>query len=264
DLLLPALVHTKLQTVRIGRSLHYYDKISSTNAVARDLIASGVEHGTVVVAEEQTSGRGRLDRQWISPPRANILCSLILYPAISPSESFQLTMLTSVAIVRAIRRICKIDAGIKWPNDVYVNGKKACGVLTEFMAEQDRIRWAVIGIGVNVNFDCGAVREIADCAVSLQQICGQAVSRLALFQAMLSELDTLYRGFVEESGAQMIRHLWESSSLVQNRRVVISNGAEQLHGTVQGIDETGQLLLEDLDGSLQTVACGDLSLRFSA
>jgi len=262
DRLLPKLVQKSLKTERVGKRIEYYESIDSTNAVAKDLAFKGVPEGTVVVAEHQTKGKGRLKRLWLAPAGENILFSVIFYPKIGTDLVFRLTMLASIAAVKAVRRICKVDAKIKWPNDLYINGKKVCGVLTEFSADFDSVHYVVVGIGLNVNFKTSKNKEIENIATSLMEECGEKISRLSVFTALLEELDLLYKSFVESDGEELEKE-WNTYSMVVGRKVRIISGKDEKRGVAKGINKYGHLILLNENGQNEEIVCGDLSLRFN-
>lgn len=260
DKLLPPLIQAGLKTSIVAHEIYYFSSIDSTNRLAKEYALSGVSDGSVVVAEEQTSGKGRMDRQWISPAFCNILCSVILYPSISPFAIYRLTMMASIAVVRAIDKICGIKAQIKWPNDVYVYGKKVCGILTEFLANHDKINYVILGIGINVNFSTAQHPEIKDIATSLKEACDRKISRLNILKALLDEIDTLYQDLIG-TGGDDLRNEWEHHSMMINRQVRIISGEEVIIGIAKGINENGHLVLIDSQGKTREILCGDLSLR---
>ncbi len=261
DRLYPELVQNGLATDRVGRGIYYYQSIDSTNRVAKDLAVQGVADGALVVAEEQTRGKGRMDRTWISPGGENILCSLILYPALQTAAIFRLTMLASVAVVHAIQNVCGIEARIKWPNDVYIGNKKVCGVLTEFLADHDVVRYVVIGIGLNVNLSPAGIPEIKDIATSLGDAAGRTVSRTELLQELLRQVDVRYGRLSAGSGDELRRE-WEEHSLILDKEVTIVSGEESRSGIARGITADGHLVLEEPGGKRCEIVCGDLSLRW--
>jgi BirA family biotin operon repressor/biotin-[acetyl-CoA-carboxylase] ligase len=261
DKLLPPLIQTGLRASVVAREIYYFSTIDSTNRVAKEYALFGVSDGALVIAEEQTSGKGRMNRVWVSPARSSVLCSLIFYTSINPSSVFRLTMLASIAVVRAINKACGIVGKIKWPNDVYIDGKKVCGILTEFLADHDSIRYVVIGIGINVNFDIVQHPEIKGIATCLKEAKGQKVSRLTVLKTLLEEIDTLYQDLVQ-TGGEDLRKEWERHSMVLNRQVKIFSGEEVTCGFAKGVSEDGHLILVDHKGNTREVICGDLSLRF--
>ncbi|MBD3322706.1 MAG: biotin--[acetyl-CoA-carboxylase] ligase, partial [Chitinivibrionales bacterium] len=213
-----------------------------------------------VVADHQTQGRGRMSRSWISPPGTNILCSIIFYPDLDASSVYRLTMMASVCVVHAVEKICGQSARIKWPNDIYIYDKKVCGILTEFLADFDRVLHAVVGIGINVNFITGKEPELKDIAVSLCEITGKRVSRIGILKQVLKEMDDHYP-LIKKSGFLQVKELWEQYSLVLNRRVTVVSGDEKISGTVKGLTENGHLLIADKAGNEQEILCGDVSLH---
>lgn len=262
DRLLPKLIQQSLKSEQVGKRIEHYESIDSTNAAAKALALKGAPDGTVVVAEHQTEGKGRLKRSWIAPAGENILFSVIFYPKISTDLVFRLTMLASIAAVKTIRRICKVDAQIKWPNDVYINEKKVCGVLTEFSADFDSVHYAVVGMGLNVNFKISKIREIGNIATSLMDECGEKISRLSVFTTLLEELDLLYNSFVK-TGAEGLEKEWNTYSMVLNREVKIISGKDEKCGIAKGINKYGHLILLNENGQNEEIVCGDLSLRFN-
>ena len=262
DRLFPKLIHQSLETERVGKRIEYYESIDSTNAAAKDLALKGAPEGTVVVAEHQTKGKGRLKRSWLSLPGENILFSVIFYPQISTDRVFRLTMLASIAAVKAVRRICKVDAKIKWPNDLYINEKKVCGVLTEFSADFDSVHYTVVGIGLNVNFEISKNSEIENIATSLMEECGEKISRLSVFTALLEELDLLYKAFVK-TGGEGLEKEWNKYSMVVGRKIKIISGKDEKIGIAKGINKYGHLILLNDNGQEEEIVCGDLSLRFN-
>ena len=262
DRLLPSLIRKGLKTERVAKRVECYESIDSTNDAAKGLALKGTPDGTVVVAEHQTRGKGRLKRSWLAPSGENILFSVVFYPEIRIDLVFRLTMLASIAVVRAIRRICRVDAKIKWPNDVYIHEKKVCGILTEFSADLDSVQYAVVGIGLNVNFETSKNSEIEDIATSLMEECGEKVSRLSVLTALLEELDLLYSSFFKTGGDGLEKE-WNRYSMVVNRDVKIISGQDKKRGIAKGINKYGHLILENENGQNEEIVCGDLSLRFN-
>jgi BirA family biotin operon repressor/biotin-[acetyl-CoA-carboxylase] ligase len=262
DRLLPELIRQNLKTEVVGKRIKYYESIDSTNIAAKDLALKGAPDGTVVVAENQTKGKGRMKRSWLSLPGENILFSVIFYPKIGTDLVFRVTMFASIAAVRAIRRICKVDAKIKWPNDLYINEKKVCGILSEFSADFDSVHYTVVGIGLNVNFNTSKNREIKNIATSLMEACGERTSRLSVFTALLEELDLLYKSFMK-TGGEGLEKEWNKHSMVVGRKVKIISGNDEKLGVVKGINKYGHLILLNENGLKEEIVCGDLSLRFN-
>jgi len=171
-------------------------------------------------------------------------------------------MLASIAAVKALRRTCKVDAKIKWPNDIYINEKKVCGILTEFSADFDSVHYVVVGIGLNVNFNTSKNREIENIATSLMEECGKKISRLFVFTALLEELDLLYKSFIMTGGEELEKE-WNKYSMVVGRKIKIISGKDEKSGVAKGINKSGHLILLNENGQEEEIVCGDLSLRFN-
>ena len=192
DLLLPALIQPRLKTDFIGQAIHHFPQIESTSTKARELAEQGAPEGTLVVAEYQTRGKGRMSRPWESPAGQNLLFSLILRPTLPPQETFQLIRLVSVALCRTIALESHLEVKIKWPNDLYCLGKKMAGILAEFAAEAGRLDYVVIGVGLNVNWSPADLPEEAQPATSIFKETGARASRLDILVSLLSEVEQLY------------------------------------------------------------------------
>lgn len=260
DKLLPHTIEKALSTRTIGQRIIYYPCIDSTNRAARDLALQGAAHGLVVLADEQSAGRGRLDRTWESQSGEDILASIIVYPQLPAADNFRLTMMASIAVVQAIERACAVACGIKWPNDIFLNGKKLCGILSEGQIDNDRMLFMVIGIGLNVNSSMQGRGELASEAISLHDATGQRHDRSALIIAMLEEFDRLYAISAEGTG-ENIQHLWEEHAMMLGRMVSIHNGNDVLSGIARGIMPDGSLIVQEASGREHIIVCGDLSLR---
>jgi BirA family biotin operon repressor/biotin-[acetyl-CoA-carboxylase] ligase len=260
DILYPELIRQKLTTRLLGKKIHHFQRTDSTNTQARVLAAEGAGEGTLLVAEFQEKGKGRLDRRWQSPPGRNLLFSLILRPIWSPREAFYGTVLASVSLCRAIREVTGIEAGIKWPNDIYVSNKKLAGILTEMSADPDRIEYMIIGIGVNCNWSPPQPPPGGQPATSLYKETGKKVSRIDLLTAFLSLAEALY-GQTLQSGTMPLRKEWDRYSLITNRRVTLLNEQNQWSGICLGIDDQGALRLRLKDGRQEKFLTGDVHLR---
>ncbi len=260
ELLLPEAIAAGLATVRFGRRIYHYERIGSTNDVARDLARAGAPEGTVVIAEEQTSGRGRRGRTWLAPPRSCLLVSLIFRPPLPAGEAFRLTMLTAVAAAGAVEKVSGIAPEIKWPNDLLVDGKKLAGILSEAATIEDRLEYAVVGLGLNVNFDPARHPEIAATATSLSTLSGGEVSRVQLLQALLAEIEARYETLVPGM-VDVLWQEWQHRLGTLGRQVVVTEGGRSEYGLAEAVAPDGSLLLRRADGSLLTVAVGDVSLR---
>lgn len=260
DSLLPTEWQPGLASQLIGRQARYFKATGSTNDVAKELARQGAAEGTVVVAEEQTTGRGRLGRVWQSPAQAGLYFSVILYPMVSPMEVTQVTLLAAVAVVRALARELGVTARVKWPNDVYLNGCKICGILAEMAAEADRVKYLVVGIGVNVNQGQEDFAALGSTASSLKLQVGYRVNRAAILRAILEELDQLYALWQTE-GFASLRSLWKDVALWLGYSVLVSGGQRNWQGTMEDIDESGALVLRMPDGTIKKFYSGEVSLR---
>ncbi|HHY92101.1 MAG TPA: biotin--[acetyl-CoA-carboxylase] ligase [Firmicutes bacterium] len=258
DKLLPTEVRSGLKTARLGQAVHYFATITSTNDVARDLAERGAPEGTLVVAEEQRSGRGRRGRAWASPPGVGIWASLVLRPDFLPSQAPLLTLTAAVAGAEAIHQVTGLTAGIKWPNDLLLGGRKVAGILMELSAELDAVLYVILGIGINVN-TAAFPAEIAPVATSLYREAGRSVSRRELLQAFLERFEYWYDRLPEE--AEALRNRWRELSVTLGRRVTVISPQFTVAGVARNIDREGALLLETETGDLVRILSGDVSLR---
>ncbi|MBP1999574.1 BirA family biotin operon repressor/biotin-[acetyl-CoA-carboxylase] ligase [Paenibacillus shirakamiensis] len=250
-----------MQTKRFGRNLKLLETTTSTQEEVRRNAEIGAAEGMLVIAEEQTLGRGRQGRSWFSPPGKGVWMSLLLRPDQSLACAPQLTLLTAVAVCRAIRTLTQIDAGIKWPNDLLVNGRKISGILLESVAEDERIRYCIAGIGIDVNMDLEDYpEELRTKVTSLKLEQGAEVDRAALISAILQELETLYDLYQEE-GFSPIAHLWEALSVTLNREVTLHSGSQIVQGYAVGLDSSGGLIVQNEEGKKVTVFSGEVQLN---
>jgi len=258
DLLLPAEISHGLGTVAFGRRIVYLPRTASTNDTARDLARRGVPEGTLVVAEEQTAGRGRRGRSWYCPFGRGLLFSLVLRPAVRPACAPQLTMLAAVALARAIEEVTGLVPGIKWPNDLLLGGEKVCGILTELEAEPEMVSHVVIGVGVNVNVPAEDLGPHA--ATSLQIRTGRVVGRVRLLQEALRRLEEWYRVWCS-GGFPAVRSEWQRLSVTAGRLVLVHLGGRTISGRAVGIDEEGALILELPDGGRERLVAGEVTFE---
>lgn len=245
----------RLTTQFVGRNLLYYPITSSTMDVAKKAAREGASEGTTVVAEEQTEGRARLGRSWINP-RGVIAISIILRPEMS--QLLRLTMVASLATSRAIERATGLKSTIKWPNDVLINSKKVSGILTESALRGQSVDWAVIGIGINVNFDPKAFPEIAGIATSLSNELGREVSQLDVLLSLLREIELFYLALRR---GEPIHEEWRSCLETLGKVVQVKSGNDVEEGYAESVDSDGSLLLRRPDGSLARFITGEVTLR---
>lgn len=262
DLLLPGEVQIGLDTEIIGKEMQYYPAVDSTNRVAKALAYHGAQEGTIVVAEEQTGGKGRLERNFFSPRVKGIWFSVILRPNFSPHDAPKFTLLAAVAVAEAMNRF-NLKPQIKWPNDIMFDGRKLVGILTEMSGEIAKIAYIVVGVGINVNIDRDEFpAELQAVAASLKEMNGGEVSRVNFFRAVLEEFDKLYRK-VKADGFGEIFTRWRKYNITLGKEVrVISagDGGETFTGRAIDLDADGALVVETADGR-RTVYAGDVSIR---
>ena len=255
DLLLPEILRPLLRGTIFDEHLHHFYKIGSTNTAALAAAADGAPEGSVFLAEEQTAGRGRGANSWQSPRSTGIYCSAVVRPQLPPSEVLILSLAAGLAVRAAIQQVdSRISADLKWPNDVLIGGKKVCGILTEMNAEATRVRYIVVGIGINVN-QSSFPKELQ--ATSLRLVSGSEWSRVELGAALLKSLDHEYRQVLENSGEResILRRFTESSSWTRGKAVRIEENGSAFEGTTEGLDSRGFLQVRTPKG-LQTVLSG--------
>jgi len=248
DALIPEEIESGLepQSMFTGNII-YRKRIESTNLTAKKMAADGAPEGTLVIAEEQTMGRGRLNREWLSAPGKNILFSIIFRPQIILAQLFSLTMLTSLSIVKAIEKTTGLSAMIKWPNDIYINKLKTGGILTEFNGEQDRIYFVVVGVGLNVNFVPSLSQGIQNEATSLAEELGAKVLRVNLLCAILKEIEKYYC-LIQTDKIYQIHKEWNRYSLITGKPVRITSFNSTEDGVAESVDADGCLIFRDLNG----------------
>ena len=261
DLLLPDILSPQLQGTIFGKHIHHYYKIGSTNNAAMEAASGGAPEGSVFLAEQQTAGRGRGANQWHSERSSGIYCSVVLRPAVPPSDVLVVTLAAGLAVHAAIQEIDpRIAPDLKWPNDVLIDKKKVCGILTEMNAEITRVRYIVIGIGINVN-QSAFPADLQAIATSLRLVSGAEWSRVELCTALLKSLDREYRSLLETPDGvnSILRRFQERSSSVGGRQIEVEEDAS-LQGVTDGLDERGFLKVRTAQG-VRTVLSGTVTLR---
>lgn len=250
-----------LNTKIMGSNLEIMMSTVSTQEEARQRAELDAPEGTLIIAEEQTGGKGRMGRKWFSPSGKGIWMSLILRPQQALEYTSQLTLLTGVAVCRAIRKTTKLQVGIKWPNDILLNQRKISGILLESTIEDKVVRYCIAGIGISVNVDSDQYpEEIRDIATSLKIANGAPVDRTMLIAAVLEEFETLYSLYNEE-GFVPIASLWEALSVTINHEVVINTAQGRREGIAVGLDPSGALLVDIGMGNVVKVISGDVVLK---
>jgi BirA family transcriptional regulator, biotin operon repressor / biotin---[acetyl-CoA-carboxylase] ligase len=255
-----SLLLNAMRTRVMGRSVQLMEEVDSTQAAAQSLAVQGAQEGTLVIAEAQTNGRGRMNRKWHSPKGKGIWMSLLLRPLVPLQFAPQLTLLTAVAVCRTLRKSCQIDIGIKWPNDLLVNGRKVCGILLESSAEDERLKHVIAGIGISANLSADDFpEELKGIATSLYLETGEIVQREAIIGAFLDEFEELYQLY-HEQGFAPIRVLWEALSVSLHRPIRVRTPQGSLEGIADRIDDRGALIVTHKDGSQTAVYAGDVEI----
>jgi BirA family transcriptional regulator, biotin operon repressor / biotin---[acetyl-CoA-carboxylase] ligase len=245
----------------IGRDVRVFEQTTSTNDVVEKLARDGVAEGAVVFAESQTKGRGRLGRAWLSPARKGLWFSILLRPKVSPQEATQVMAMAATALRRAIQGQTGLCPEIKWPNDLLLGGKKVAGILTEMRAELDRVKYVILGIGLDVNLGPGEFpAELRKIATSLRIESGAAVSRAELATAILRELDRDYTRICGGKFAALADE-WERHCTTIGRNVAIQVGGRRINGRAESLDDDGALLLRTEHGHLERIMGGDVTLE---
>jgi BirA family transcriptional regulator, biotin operon repressor / biotin---[acetyl-CoA-carboxylase] ligase len=260
DLLLPEILRPLLRGTIFDEHLHHFYKIGSTNTAAMAAAADGAAEGSVFLAEEQLAGRGRGANSWQSPRSTGIYCSVVVRPALPPSEVLVLSLAAGLAVRSAIEQVdSRVVVDLKWPNDVLISGKKVCGILTEMNAEATRVRYIVVGVGINVN-QTTFPKELS--ATSLRLATGSEWSRVEVVAALLKSLDREYRQLLEDSDAResILRRFAENSSWVEGKAVRIEENGSAFEGTTEGLDPRGFLQVRTANG-MQTVLSGTVRER---
>lgn len=254
DRLFPFEVNRDLHTAFVGKKIYYFDAVASTMNVAMQLGVDGSPEGTLVLAESQTKGRGRLGREWFSPKYKGIYLSLILKPKILPAEASIFTLLAGVSISEAIKEITGLDVHIKWPNDILLGHKKLGGILTELNAEMDEVNFVIIGAGLNVNND---KKALPAAGTSLREHKKEHLDRVSLLQEILRRIESNYLLF-QGKGPRPIIEKWCDSSITLGRRVKVYFHKEHIEGEAVDIDIDGGLLVRKDSGVTQKVMAGDV------
>jgi BirA family biotin operon repressor/biotin-[acetyl-CoA-carboxylase] ligase len=259
DVLVPQMLGRHLQGTPFARRIYHFFKVDSTNTVAMRLGEEGEPHGAVVLAEEQTAGRGRAGRSWVSEKSAGIHCSVLLRPAIPPAHAPLLTLVAGLAARDAAAEDLDAVPDIRWPNDLLLGGRKFGGILTEMRAEPDRVSYAVVGIGINVN-QAKVPAELEGIATSLRMETGKFHSRLDLLIRLLRNLDRYYNEFMGRGAEPILRRFAEVSSYFQGKHVRITTATETFTGATAGLEPSGVLRVTRDDGrGIELVLYGDVT-----
>ena len=259
DVLSKDEIASLLHTQWIGKELYCYDTIGSTNARAKELAEQECENGTLVVADQQTQGRGRRGRSWQTPPQMGIAMSLLLRPEISPGNASMLTLVTALAVANAITGLSGVEAMIKWPNDVVMNGRKVCGILTEMNAQFDYISYIVIGIGINVHNE-EFPEELSQMAGSILTESGKRIHRAELVARIMAYFEQYYATFLETEDLTGMLEAYNQLLVNRGREVKVLDPKEPFSGKAVGITKKGELMV-DTWSSRKLVSSGEVSVR---
>jgi BirA family biotin operon repressor/biotin-[acetyl-CoA-carboxylase] ligase len=260
DVITDAEVGSRLETKWAGRTLYYYETTGSTNVDAAALARDGAPEGTLVIAEEQGSGKGRRGRSWMTPAGSAIAMSLVVRPQINPVNVSMVTLVMGLAVARACRAFCQVEARIKWPNDVIVDGRKISGILTEMSSEIDYVRYLIIGTGINTGVE-EFPPELQSKAASLHQLMGKKPDRAGLIAACMEYFEEYYEIFLETQDFTALKAPYNELLAGIGGTVRVLEPGSEYNGISEGINERGELLVRREDGTLEAVYAGEVSVR---
>lgn len=260
DIIAAEEVESRLKTVWAGHPVKYFGEITSTNQYAKRIGEEGAPEGTLVVADEQTQGKGRSGRAWTTPRGTAIAMTLLVRPQLSPSRISMVTLVMGLAVASACRELYDLPVGIKWPNDVVIHGKKLCGILTELSAEMMSVNYVVIGTGINVNVK-EFPEELQKTATSLALELGHETGRAELIAACMEYFERYYEKFMQTGDLSLLMKEYNELLLNRDRKVRVLEPGREYTGTALGINENGELLVVKEDGSRTAVYAGEVSVR---
>lgn len=260
DILSRAELMSSISTEWAGNDVLYFDETDSTNTEIKKAAEKGAVHGTLVVADYQFMGKGRRGRSWTSPHGVGIWMSILLRPQLHPSCASMLTLVAALAVADGIEEVCGLDTKIKWPNDIVVNGKKVCGILTEMSTELECINYVVVGIGINANTS-EFPEDIKDVATSLLLETGVRVNRSRLIGAVMKAMEKYYALFLEHQDMSGLLDVYNEKLANKDNVVRVLAPGNEYTGTAEGINAEGELLVRMEDGELRTVISGEVSVR---
>jgi len=258
DILTPDMLRQRLKGRLFGKRIYHFFKIDSTNRVGLELGYAGEPEGAVILAEEQTAGRGRSGRSWHSERATGIYLTLLLRPKLAPVQAPLLTMMAGLSAHAAVQAVSGLAVDVKWPNDLLIRGKKVGGILTEMHAETNAVRFVIVGIGLNVNQE-KFPGELSATATSLRSETGKAQSRLELLVRLLREFENDYNRFLQEGASSVVERFEQVSSYARNKKVRVTNGSESFMGLTAGLAPEGLLRVQRDDGKVVTVIAGDVA-----
>ena len=254
-------IKKNLQTKRVGRRIYCYKVVSSTNNVAKKLAEENASEGTVVVAEEQTSGRGRLDRKWFSP-KGGLWFSIILKPEVKTFDASKIVFAVSLAVANTLRKNFNLKAEVKWPNDVLVNGKKICGILTESVTSDKSLKYVVVGVGLNSNISVKEIpRNLRESTTTLKEELEREVDLESLLCSLLFQIEQEYTTFLNKGFADILKR-WKCIASFLGKRVEVVEAGKKYDGVAQDVDEEGLLVVRLTEGTVKKFTVGDIKVRF--
>ena len=253
-------IESLLTTKWAGRTLMFYDQTDSTNVQAVREVENGAPHGTLIVADRQTAGKGRRGRGWESPADTNIYFTLVLKPDFTPDRASMLTIVMAYSVNKAMQQEAGLHCGIKWPNDIVVNGRKVCGILTEMKVAQGRICHVVIGVGINVGKQ-EFPAELSEKATCLEEACGAEVSRSSLLARIMKAFEEDYKTFIDCGNLRGLLDGYNQALVNRGAEVRVLDPKGEYEGTALGITENGELLVETGNGEVVEVYAGEVSVR---
>ncbi len=260
DILSKSEIESRLDGGWIGKQVYFAEEVDSTNTWGKRLAEEGAPHGTLVVADEQTQGRGRRGRSWQSPKGTNISMTLILRPDLEPARASMLTIVMGLSVAQGLKELLKLPVQIKWPNDAVLNGHKLCGILTEMSAQIDYINYVVVGTGINVNLP-EVPEELKDIATSLLIETGHRVNRAEVIGAVLRAFARNYESFLVAGDLTGLLNAYNEILANRDRQVRVLDPKEPYEGVALGINARGELLVRKADGSISEVYAGEVSVR---
>lgn len=255
-------ITSQLHTSWMAKKTIYLESVDSTNNYVKKIAEAGEKNGTLVVADEQTGGKGRRGRSWATLKGVNLAFSLLLRPSIRPEHASRLTLLMAMAVAEGIRKVTGLEAGIKWPNDVVADGRKVCGILTEMNTEVDYINYVVIGTGINVNQDPSTFpEEIRQTAGSLCALAGKKISRAELVARVMEALERYYEIFLKTEDLSELYKEYNEICVNRGHEIRVMEPGHEYTGTTDGINQDGELVVRREDGSMVNVYAGEVSVR---
>lgn len=260
DVLTESEIKSQLKTEWAGNSIVYIQTVDSTNNLAKKLGEEKMPHGTLVIAEEQTAGKGRRGKSWSAPVKEGIWMTILLRPDLKPESASMLTLIAGLSVTKAIEEVTGLNVQIKWPNDIVYQGKKLCGILTEMSAEMEGIHYVVVGIGINVNIE-NFPEELEEKATSLKIACGRKISRVEIITSFLKYFEGDYQKFLQTESLELLKEEYEKRLVNKNQKVKVSEPKNEYIGTALGIENQGGLLVEKEDKSIVIVNSGEVSVR---